>query len=565
MRAHTEKPAMGLYIHIPFCKAKCAYCDFYSLAHSEEKMDAYTAALLRHLEEVAPRAAGMQVDTVYFGGGTPSYLGASRLARLLQAVQRRYNVVRDAEITLEANPDSAGDWKTLRTLRRAGFNRLSLGVQSTDDALLRRIGRIHTYEQVQQAVTAARRAKLTNLSLDLIYGLPGQTMEDWQRTLADAVALAPEHVSCYGLKLEEGTPLWQQRQQLTLPDDDAQADMYLYAVAALEEMGYAQYEISNFARPGRESRHNLKYWRMQEYAGFGPGAHSDFGGVRYGYVRDLDGYIAGELILAESETGETLARDYEYVMLSLRTAAGIDRRTFENRYRQRFDPMERLFVQYGQAGLAARTEGGWRLTPKGFLVSNSIIVALQEALGRQKARGRQRRQRAICASCERDRRKRKRERKLSRFFALQVFDSFGMRTFFGRTGAHCNGFVNYPVQLLRKKRRRGTLHHHGNFGACAQKERDYGEIQRKKAADGVCGSTGRGGAGRGGVSEDDARPAAQYGFSLCGHRHRRSRRQSRVGGGGDYPPHGAVHGHAGSDQGGHLHQSEQRVHGDAAV
>ena len=237
MRAHTEKPALGLYIHIPFCKAKCAYCDFYSLAHSEEKMDAYTAALLRHLEEVAPRAAGMQVDTVYFGGGTPSYLGASRLVRLLQAVQRRYNVVRDAEITLEANPDSAGDWKALRTLRRAGFNRLSLGVQSTDDALLRRIGRIHTYEQVQQAVTAARRAKLTNLSLDLIYGLPGQTMEDWQRTLADAVALAPEHVSCYGLKLEEGTPLWQQRQQLTLPDDDAQADMYLYAVAALEEMG----------------------------------------------------------------------------------------------------------------------------------------------------------------------------------------------------------------------------------------------------------------------------------------------------------------------------------------
>ena len=385
MRRPGEKPALGLYIHIPFCRAKCAYCDFYSLAHSEEKMDAYTAALLRHLEEVAPRAAGMQVDTVYFGGGTPSYLGASRLIRLLQTVQRRYDVARNAEITLEANPDSAGDWRVLRTLRRAGFNRLSLGVQSTNDALLRRIGRIHTCEQVQQAVTAARRAKLTNLSLDLIYGLPGQTMEDWQRTLADAVALGPEHLSCYGLKLEEGTPLWQQRQTLTLPDDDAQADMYLYTVAALEEAGYQQYEISNFAKPGRASRHNLKYWNMEEYAGFGPGAHSDFGGVRYGYVRDLDRYIAGQLLLEESENGETLARDYEYVMLSLRTAAGIDRRTFENRYRQRFDPMEKLFVQYGEAGLAARTEGGWRLTSRGFLVSNSIIVALQEALGRQKA------------------------------------------------------------------------------------------------------------------------------------------------------------------------------------
>ena len=385
MMRRGEKPPLGLYIHIPFCKAKCAYCDFYSLAHSEEKMDAYTAALLRHLEEVAPRAAGMQVDTVYFGGGTPSYLGTARLIRILQTVQRRYDVTRDAEITLEANPDSAGDWRALRKLRRAGFNRLSLGVQSTDDELLRRIGRVHTCEQVQQAVTAARKAKLTNLSLDLIYGLPGQTMEDWQRTLADAVALGPEHLSCYGLKLEEGTPLWQQRQALTLPDDDAQADMYLYTVAALSEAGYGQYEISNFARAGRESRHNLKYWRMQEYAGFGPGAHSDFGGVRYGYVRDLDAYIAGRLVLAEAETDGTLARDFEYVMLSLRTAEGIDRRTFENRYRQRFEAMERLFVQYEQAGLAQRTEGGWRLTPRGFLVSNSIIVALQEALGRQKA------------------------------------------------------------------------------------------------------------------------------------------------------------------------------------
>lgn len=385
MRRPAERPALGLYVHIPFCKAKCAYCDFYSLAHSEEKMDAYTAALVRHLEEVAPRAAGMQVDTVYFGGGTPSYLGVSRLTRLLQTVLRRYDVARGAEITLETNPDSAGDWRELRKLRRAGFNRLSLGVQSTDDALLRRIGRVHTYEQVQQAVTAARKAKIENLSLDLIYGLPDQTMEDWQRTLADAVALGPEHLSCYGLKVEEGTPLWQQRQQLTLPDDDAQADMYLYTVAALEEAGYRQYEISNFAKPGRESRHNLKYWSMEEYAGFGPGAHSDFGGVRYGYVRDLDGYIAGRLVLSESEGESTLARDYEYVMLSLRTAAGIDRRTFENRYRQRFEPMEELFLQYEGAGLAVRTEGGWRLTPKGFLVSNSIIAALQEALGQQKA------------------------------------------------------------------------------------------------------------------------------------------------------------------------------------
>lgn len=376
---------LGLYIHIPFCRSKCAYCDFYSLAGAEERMDDYCRALERHLAEVAPQAECHKADTVYFGGGTPSYLGAERLCRLLGSIRKLYKVDKHAEITLEANPDSATDRKTLKRLRKAGFNRLSLGVQSMDDALLQTIGRIHTRQQVQEAVAAARKAGFKNLSLDLIYGLPGQTMEGWEKTLSDAVGLHPEHLSCYGLKVEEGTPLWQQRQQLTLPDDDAQADMYLYTVAALEEAGYRQYEISNFAKPGRESRHNLKYWNMEEYAGFGPGAHSDFGGVRYGYVRDLDGYIAGRLVLSESEGESTLARDYEYVMLSLRTAAGIDRRTFENRYCQRFEPMEELFLQYEGAGLAVRTEGGWRLTPKGFLVSNSIIAALQEALGQQKA------------------------------------------------------------------------------------------------------------------------------------------------------------------------------------
>ena len=164
---------LGLYLHIPFCKSKCTYCDFYSLPHSEEKMDAYTAALIRHLEEVAPRCARQTVDTVYFGGGTPSYLGEKRLTQLLKTVKKRYHVAPDAEITLEANPDSAGDWKTLRALRKAGFNRISLGVQAADDAMLRRIGRVHTWDQVLSAVAAARMAKLENLSLDLIYGLPG--------------------------------------------------------------------------------------------------------------------------------------------------------------------------------------------------------------------------------------------------------------------------------------------------------------------------------------------------------------------------------------------------------
>ena len=204
--------------------------------------------------------------------------------------------------------------------------------------------------------------------------------------LASAVALNPEHLSCYGLKVEEGTPLFAMKDTAGLPGDEEQADMYLQTVEFLKQYGYKQYEISNFAKPGYESRHNLKYWRMQEYAGFGPGAHSDFGGVRYAYVRDLDGYIGGRLILSESESDATLTRDYEYVMLSLRTAEGIDRRYFETTYRQRFQPMEELLVQYERAGLACRTENGWRLTPRGFLVSNSIIVALEDALAQQKLR-----------------------------------------------------------------------------------------------------------------------------------------------------------------------------------
>lgn len=347
-------------------------------------MDAYTAALVRHLEEVAPQAAAHQADTVYIGGGTPTYLGASRLKTILQTIRKRYDVSRDAEITVEANPDSACDVKALRTLRRAGVNRISLGVQSADDDLLRRIGRIHTFDQVRQAAEAVRRAGIRNLSMDLIYGLPGQTLDHWLDTLAEVLVLNPEHISCYGLKLEEGTPLYLRRAQETFPDDDQQAEMYLCAVELLAQHGYEQYEISNFARPGFASRHNLKYWHMDEYAGFGPGAHSDMGGVRFAYIRDIDRYIAGQLVLSESETGETLARDFEYVMLSLRTAEGIDRTCFERTYRQRFAPLDALFRQYESAGLAQPTEKGWRLTPRGFLVSNSIIVALEDALASQK-------------------------------------------------------------------------------------------------------------------------------------------------------------------------------------
>ena len=385
-----EYKPLGLYIHIPFCKSKCIYCDFYSLPCGEDRMDRYVSALCRQLAEISRQTTAHQVDTVYFGGGTPSYLGVKRLKKILKTVEKCYHLAKEPEITLEANPDSEGGWKALRTLRRAGFNRLSLGVQSADDGQLRLLGRPHTFAQAEEAVAAARRAKIKNISLDLIYGLPGQTMESWQDTVEKAAALAPEHLSCYGLKVEEGTPLWDMQGELDLPDDDLQADMYLWTETRLAALGYQQYEISNFAKHGRESRHNMKYWTLGEYAGFGPGAHSDLGDVRYAYVRDLDAYCRGVEtqgdILSENERIPARVRDIEYIMLGLRTAKGISRQEFEYRFRLPFAPVQAVLARCEGSGHAVLRGGRWRLTPEGFLLSNQIIGQALEALAEEKKR-----------------------------------------------------------------------------------------------------------------------------------------------------------------------------------
>ena len=375
---------LGLYLHIPFCRQKCVYCDFYSLAGNEARMDEYTEALCAHLEQWSPRAADYTVDTVYVGGGTPSYLGADRLSRILETVLRLYSVCETAEITFEANPDSAGDPAILRRLREAGFNRISLGMQSACAEELAEIGRIHTPEQVQIAVHAARAAGFDNLSLDLIYGLPRQTMERWCANLSAAAALEPEHLSCYGLKVEEGTPLFARRKTAALPDDEAQADMYLHTVEFLRKAGYGQYEISNFSKPGRESCHNLKYWTLGEYLGFGPGAHSDFGGVRFACTRDLSAYLQGVRtcapVLSEQEELSRNQRASEWLMLGLRTVRGLDPSGFEARFQQPFSVFLPFLNQCRQAGYAVFEEGRWHLTPQGFLLSNQIIGGLLECL-----------------------------------------------------------------------------------------------------------------------------------------------------------------------------------------
>lgn len=373
---------LGIYIHIPFCRSKCDYCDFYSLAGRDDRMDQYQKALLSHIKETAPLAQDFPVDTIYIGGGTPSYYGAKRLKELLGVIRKLYKAEKDAEVTVECNPDSV-DVKSLKILRKAGVNRLSMGMQSANACELERIHRIHTPQQVNEAATAARKAGFTNLSLDLIYGLPGQTMDSWKATVEHALSLIPQHLSCYGLKVEEGTPLAARvAQGEVLPDDDQQADLYLWTVGRLERAGYPQYEISNFAKPGFASRHNLRYWLTQPYIGFGPGAHSDFGGRRYSFVRDLDAYIQGVLqggdIIDESEIIPKRERCGEYLMLRLRTVQGINEQEYRSTYFMDFAPLQARLEQFRAQGWAEQTDGRWHFTPKGFLLSNQLIGDLLE-------------------------------------------------------------------------------------------------------------------------------------------------------------------------------------------
>ena len=375
-----NKTPLGIYIHVPFCRSKCQYCDFYSLASKDDDLhDGYLDAICRHIKETGPLAPNHQVDTVYFGGGTPTFFGADGMATILTAVRRAFDVSNDAEITFEANPDSVQD-KALHRLRAEGFNRASLGVQCDDDEMLKRLGRPHTYDQAITAVKRLRKAGFSNISLDLMYGLPGQTLHAWRSTVENVLSLQPEHMSCYGLKIEEGTPFYEYRDYLKLPDDDAQADMYLAAVEILKEHGYRHYEISNFAKRGKVSRHNLKYWTGGEYIGFGPDASSDFAGKRYTNVRNLKEYIhgirTGGQVLRELTEIPVRERAGEYLMMRLRTIGGINKEEYEKQYLLPFDPLEAVLEQQAEHRLAKKNNDRWYLTAEGMLVSNSIISDL---------------------------------------------------------------------------------------------------------------------------------------------------------------------------------------------
>lgn len=376
-----DKTPLGIYVHVPFCRSKCQYCDFYSLTTKDDRLlDGFLDAVCAHIRESGQLAPGYLVDTIYFGGGTPSYFGADGMASILSTIRRSFDVSATAEITFEANPDSVTP-KLLRRLRSEGFNRVSLGIQCDDDRILEKIGRPHNYSQAVEAVKLIRRAGFRNLSVDLIYGLPDQTLESWEDTLRNVLKLEPEHISCYGLKVEEGTPLHKYRAFTNLPDDEAQADMYLATCEILRAKGMRQYEISNFCRRNMESKHNLKYWTGGEYLGFGPDASSDFAGKRFSMVRDLRAYIEGVLgsgsVIAEVQEVPPRERAGEYLMMRLRTTVGINAEEYEKQYLLPFGPLDGALEQCRKRGHALKMEGGyWRLTPEGFLLSNSIISDL---------------------------------------------------------------------------------------------------------------------------------------------------------------------------------------------
>lgn len=377
----NNKTPLGLYIHVPFCRSKCQYCDFYSLATKDDKLiDGYLDAICDHIKEAGELAPGYKVDTIYFGGGTPTFFGADGLAVILTAIRRNFDVDNSAEITVEANPDSVSD-RLLHRLRAEGFNRVSLGIQSDDDEMLKKLGRPHTYAQAVTAYQRIRKAGFRNVSVDLMYGLPGQTLADWQETLDNVLRLLPEHVSCYGLRIEEGTPFWDYKDMLNLPGDDDQAEMYLSAVETLRGRGFRQYEISNFCRKGLMSKHNMKYWTGGEYLGFGPGASSDFAGKRFTLKRDLQAYITaireGGDIMEEIQEIPVRERAGEYLMLRLRTSVGISATEYERMFMLPFAPLEEVLEKRRRFFHATQTDSGrWVLTPKGYLVSNDIITDL---------------------------------------------------------------------------------------------------------------------------------------------------------------------------------------------
>lgn len=375
----TERVA-GIYIHVPFCQGRCIYCDFYSTTEGEEWKSRYVDALLAELRMRRDELPLARVHSIYIGGGTPSQLPARALAGILNEVCRLFPVDSDAEVTVEANPDDVTpEW--LAALSHTPVNRLSMGVQSFDDALLRLIRRRHTAQQAVCAVEQAARHGISNVSIDLIYGLPTQTMEQWQADVRQALALDVQHLSAYSLSYEEGTPLWRMLEQGRIEEADEELSlcMYEHLIDSTRAAGFTHYEISNFCRPGRHSQHNSAYWHGVPYLGFGPGAHSYDGmRTRRWNLSDLKGYVqaAGSMPPHQSEVLTDDELYDETVMTRLRTSEGLSLDLLTAAYRAYCMAQAEPHLRAGRLEQAGSTI---RLTRQGIFTSNDIISDLMRA------------------------------------------------------------------------------------------------------------------------------------------------------------------------------------------
>ncbi len=371
---------IGLYLHIPYCLHKCGYCDFNSHNLNEAEMESYVRALLLEMEQAAKSAKDRRFSTIFFGGGTPTTLPFSDLARILTACHKQFQIDPAAEITCEANPATIPQ-ADLKQLREAGFNRLSIGVQSFDLDELKRLERVHSVEEVYLTVERARQAGFDNLSLDLMFGLPGQTMKRWLGNLQNAIDLCPDHISAYNLTIEPGTVFHKQQSQgqLQMLPDDFQRELFEITLDTLKGAGYEHYEISNYAKPGKQSRHNLNYWVNGEYIGLGAGASSTFKGDRYKNTNLPARYIAQindtRNAVESRETPDRRKRMGEAVMLGLRLKTGLSLHQFEKQFGvsfheafgetvDRLEKMELLEISSGQVAL----------TREGLFLADSVIV-----------------------------------------------------------------------------------------------------------------------------------------------------------------------------------------------
>lgn len=371
---------LGIYIHIPFCKQKCAYCDFNSYAGMNELPNAYVNALAQEIERAAGREDidGKKVISIYFGGGTPTFLDASGLNRILVVVKRNFSAGLDAEISIEANPETL-DLKKLKALRKIGVNRLSLGFQSFQPRLLDILGRKHTAEEAVHGYHLARRAGFDNINIDLIFGIPSERLSDWKDTLRKVVELQPDHLSCYSLSIHHGTRLaWLvEKGKLAEVSEDEQAEMYEYACSYLKSRGLDQYEISNFSRPGKQCRHNLIYWKNGDYIGFGAGAHSHLNAHRWANAKHPKRYIEmmaekGEAVVSRVLNSDRVEQS-ETIYMGLRLNTGLDLAEFECRFGCSLtdvypEEIARLLDQR-----LVTSDQRLKLTPRGRLLANQVM------------------------------------------------------------------------------------------------------------------------------------------------------------------------------------------------